>query len=157
MHAFHFSTCLTTFVSPRHTGRRRSGIPMGFDRLLNPSEQTAHSAERALVDDSPPKLQLHIRQQPIATRACSAGEKDRRTIDPPPILQLQMSDFNPNSKTDLATLQNSRLAVACLLYSVGKPGPDGREVLVHSSQVVETTRRRHRDEGRAHNTYRVDS
>lgn len=148
----------TNFTSTRHSGRRRSGIPLGFDRLLNPSEQTTHSAERALVHNSPPqRLRLHIRQQPIATRACSAGEKDRRTIDPPPILQLLITDFRPDSKTDLATLQNSRLAVACLLYSVGKPGPDGKEVLVHSSQVVETTRRRHRDDSRAHNAYRVDS
>ncbi|RAO70622.1 uncharacterized protein BHQ10_006634 [Talaromyces amestolkiae] len=111
-----------------------------------------------MVDYSPPpRLRLHIRQQPIATRACSAGEKDRRTIDPPPILQLLMTDFRPDSRTDLATLQNPRLSVACLLYSVGKPGPDGKEVLVHSSQVVETTRRHRRDDGRAHNTYRIDS
>uniref|UniRef100_A0A093XPF6 Velvet domain-containing protein n=1 Tax=Talaromyces marneffei PM1 TaxID=1077442 RepID=A0A093XPF6_TALMA len=137
------------FSSTRHTGRRRSGIPMGFDRLLNPSEQTSHPAERAFVNDSPPpRLRLHIRQQPIATRACSAGEKDRRTIDPPPILQLLVTDFRPDSRTDLAILQNSRFAVACLLYSVGKPGPDGEEVLVHSSQVVEATRRRQRDDVR---------
>lgn len=146
------------FPSSRYTGRRHSGIPMGFDRLLNPSEQTSHSSERAIVDNiAPSRLRLHIRQQPIATRACSAGEKDRRTIDPPPILQLLLTDFRPDSKTDMATLQNLRLSVACLLYSVGKPGPDGKEVLVHSSQMVETTKRHRRDDGRAHNTYRIDS
>lgn len=135
---------------------RRSGIPHGFEHLLHPPEQTRRSVESDHPDSAPTiasqassRLRLHIRQEPIATRACSAGEKDRRTIDPPPILQLLMVDFNPNSETDLATLQNSRYAVACLLYSVERPGPDGKERLVHSSRVVESARRRHHDSGRA--------
>ena len=103
---------------------------MGFDRLLNPSEQTSHSSERAIVDNiAPSRLRLHIRQQPIATRACSAGEKDRRTIDPPPILQLLLTDFRPDSKTDMAILQNSRLAVACLTIPTGST----RELLITST------------------------
>lgn len=67
-----------------------------------------------------------------------------------------MTDFRPDSRTDLAILQNSRLAVACLLYSVGNAGPDGKEVLVHSSQVLETAGRRQPDDSRAHNAYRVE-
>ncbi|KAL4728563.1 hypothetical protein ACLX1H_005314 [Fusarium chlamydosporum] len=31
---------------------------------------------------------LKIRQQPIAARSCGFGERDRRVIDPPPIVQL---------------------------------------------------------------------
>ncbi|KAF4995510.1 hypothetical protein FGRMN_5053 [Fusarium graminum] len=33
---------------------------------------------------------LKIRQQPIAARSCGFGERDRRVIDPPPIVQLSM-------------------------------------------------------------------
>jgi len=37
------------------------------------------------------KFELALRQQPKAARACGAGERDRRTIDPPPVLQLLIS------------------------------------------------------------------
>lgn len=145
------------FFSLGHATPRHSGIPRGLGHLLHPLEQTAHSA----VTTSPPttsRLRLHIRQQPVATRACSAGEKDRRTIDPPPILQLLLTDFNPASKTDQAILQNSRFVVCCLLYSVRESSSGGREELIHRSQVLEPPRRRHRDEGsRVHNTYHFDS
>jgi hypothetical protein len=35
---------------------------------------------------------LTIRQQPVAARACGFGERDRRVIDPPPILELKITD-----------------------------------------------------------------
>ncbi|RGP77730.1 velc gibm7 ame: sexual development regulator velc [Fusarium longipes] len=34
------------------------------------------------------RYSLNIRQQPIAARSCGFGERDRRVIDPPPIVQL---------------------------------------------------------------------
>ena len=42
----------------------------------------------------PPPLDytLIIRQQPAAARACGFGERDRRVIDPPPILELKITD-----------------------------------------------------------------
>jgi len=36
--------------------------------------------------------QIHVRQQPAAARACGFGERDRRVIDPPPIVQLTIND-----------------------------------------------------------------
>ncbi|KAL9099375.1 MAG: hypothetical protein Q9163_005114, partial [Psora crenata] len=48
---------------------------------------------------------LTIRQQPIAARACGFGERDRRVIDPPPIIQLSLRDFDPHSPSDVAELQ----------------------------------------------------
>ncbi|KJX96719.1 hypothetical protein TI39_contig604g00003 [Zymoseptoria brevis] len=35
---------------------------------------------------------LTIRQQPVAARACGYGERDRRVIDPPPILEMKITD-----------------------------------------------------------------
>lgn len=35
---------------------------------------------------------LNIRQQPVAARACGFGERDRRVIDPPPIIELRITD-----------------------------------------------------------------
>lgn len=34
------------------------------------------------------KYRLNIRQQPVAARSCGFGERDRRVIDPPPIVEL---------------------------------------------------------------------
>jgi hypothetical protein len=45
---------------------------------------------RARISKPPPiDFQLTIRQQPIAARACGFGERDRRVIDPPPIIELK--------------------------------------------------------------------
>ncbi|RYC82728.1 hypothetical protein BFJ63_vAg14394 [Fusarium oxysporum f. sp. narcissi] len=42
------------------------------------------------------KFKLSVRQQPEAARACGFGDLDRRTIDPPPIIQLNVQgpDFS---------------------------------------------------------------
>ncbi|EED15020.1 conserved hypothetical protein [Talaromyces stipitatus ATCC 10500] len=148
-----------------HTARRRSGIPRGFDNLLHPTGQTVHSAGRTSATTSPTasrqpssRLRLHIRQQPVATRACSAGEKDRRTIDPPPILQLLLADFNPGSEADLAILQNSRFTVGCLLYLVKKSSSGGEDELIHHSRIPESPTGHRRDErSKARSTYQFDS
>lgn len=70
----------------------------------------------------PPPLDYHlsIRQQPIAARACGYGERDRRVIDPPPILELKITD-----KATGAPEQdpNAMLALHCTLLSTdGKEG-----------------------------------
>jgi hypothetical protein len=45
------------------------------------------------VSQLPPlNYTLTIRQQPVAARACGFGERDRRVIDPPPILELKITD-----------------------------------------------------------------
>lgn len=65
-----------------------------------------------------PRYHLHIRQQPIAARACGAVDRDRRPVDPPPILQLLITDFDPRSPNDLDILQDPRFAVGCLLCPI---------------------------------------
>jgi hypothetical protein len=46
----------------------------------------AVSAQQQVADEH--KVTLRIRQQPIHARICGFGEKDRRPIDPPPIIEL---------------------------------------------------------------------
>lgn len=65
------------------------------------------------------RYHLHIRQQPIAARACGAGDRDRRPVDPPPIVQMLLTDFNPS---DVDILQDPRFTVGCLLFPVA-PAP----------------------------------
>ncbi|KAL1967327.1 hypothetical protein VTN77DRAFT_3373 [Rasamsonia byssochlamydoides] len=109
-------------------------IPLGFERLLHPQSPPPQMFPLS-PQSSPPaaasRFRLHIRQQPIAGRACAAGEKGRRPIDPPPILQLLLVDFDPDSEADRLLLQDPRFAVGCLLYSVT------RGQLVHCTHVVE--------------------
>ena len=57
-----------------------------------------------------------MRQQPIAARACGFGERDRRVIDPPPIIQLIVTD----PKTDVAEQEELRYSlnvVHCTLWN----------------------------------------
>ena len=64
------------FPAPEHR-TRASGIPnlVGDDKA-----QAVQSM----------KFRLAMRQQPKAARACGSGERDRRNIDPPPIVQLHI-------------------------------------------------------------------
>ena len=61
---------------------------------------------------------LRIRQQPIAARACGFGERDRRVIDPPPIVQLSLKDFDPRSHSDIQELRWPFNIMHCALLSV---------------------------------------
>ncbi|KAF2107112.1 velvet factor-domain-containing protein [Lophiotrema nucula] len=60
--------------------------------------------------------ELRVRQQPIAARACGFGERDRRVIDPPPIIQLLVTD----PKTGVAESEELRYSlnvVHCTLWN----------------------------------------
>ncbi|KAF2766602.1 hypothetical protein EJ03DRAFT_262092, partial [Teratosphaeria nubilosa] len=65
---------------------------------------------------------LSIRQQPAAARACGFGERDRRVIDPPPILELKITDRDGRPDKDW----DGMLAIACTL--LGQSGEDETEV-----------------------------
>ncbi|KAJ5319238.1 uncharacterized protein N7506_011942 [Penicillium brevicompactum] len=96
-------------------------MPHGFDKLLH------HSPEPELPPSHRPSTQsryhLHVRQQPIAARACGAGDRDRRPVDPPPIVQILLTDFDPNSQEDRDLLQDPRFTVGCLLFPVSSSSP----------------------------------
>ena len=66
---------------------------------------------------------LAIRQQPIAARACGFGERDRRAIDPPPIIQLSLKNFNPRLPSDIAELRWPFNIVHCALLSAAPQTP----------------------------------
>lgn len=62
----------------------------------------------------PLNYNLTIRQQPAAARACGFGERDRRVIDPPPILELKITDKATGSPESDG---NSMLALHCTLLN----------------------------------------
>jgi len=63
------------------------------------------------------RYRMNIRQQPIAARACGFGERDRRVIDPPIVVQVSLADFDPTSASDLAELRYPKV-IQCRLQSV---------------------------------------
>ena len=63
-------------------------------------------------------MRLVILQQPRAARACGHGERDRRVIDPPPVLQLKLQDYDSTSAHDRDLLRSKYNMVHCTLLSV---------------------------------------
>lgn len=59
------------------------------------------------------RLALRVRQQPVAARACGFGERDRRVIDPPPIVQLVAID--PSAAAEIKYPFN---VVHCTLWNM---------------------------------------
>ena len=86
---------------------------MGLDKILHHSPVSQPPRRLA---SAPSRYHLHIRQQPIAARACGAGDRDRRPVDPSPIVQMLLTDFDPTWPPDLDLLQDPRFTVGCLLY-----------------------------------------
>ncbi|KAI4131536.1 MAG: hypothetical protein LQ338_001170 [Usnochroma carphineum] len=68
--------------------------------------------------DRTSRYMLTVRQQPIAARACGMGERDRRVVDPPPIVQLSLTDFDPRSAGDVDALRNPHISVHCALLDI---------------------------------------
>jgi hypothetical protein len=69
------------------------------------------------------KYELKVRQQPMAARACGFGERDRRVIDPPPIIQLTVSDPD-TGVVDLDELRYSLNVVHCTLWNEAGTGEE---------------------------------
>ncbi|KAK6435223.1 hypothetical protein LTR95_008584 [Oleoguttula sp. CCFEE 5521] len=97
------------YYSP--TSRSHSSTRSYLSSPIATSPQTGAALPAAL-----PKLPfiytLTIRQQPLAARACGFGERDRRVIDPPPILQLRTTDRLTGAP---AADHNAMFALHCTL------------------------------------------
>ncbi|OMH84576.1 hypothetical protein AX774_g1905 [Zancudomyces culisetae] len=62
------------------------------------------------------KYCLKIVQNPIRARMCGFGEKDRRPIDPPPVVQLFAFDEYENP-VELDDIESSKMVTAVTLWS----------------------------------------
>lgn len=61
-------------------------------------------------------FRLVIRQQPQAARACGFGDRDRRAIDPPPIVQMIIESNKMTEEEMRAYLCYSGYVMNCTLY-----------------------------------------
>lgn len=107
-----YSPAISVFSSPSYTHSEPS--PRSS---IGPSSQ---QPPRPRVRQPPPfNFTLSIRQQPAAARACGFGERDRRVIDPPPILELKITNRTTGApEAD----PNAMLALDCMLLS-----PEGHD------------------------------
>ncbi|CAI4217579.1 unnamed protein product [Parascedosporium putredinis] len=75
------------------------------DLLSSTAEEPQPRPQRSSAVPQPPmpitglqaiksEYRITVRQQPVAARSCGFGERDRRVIDPPPIVQLTIEDPN---------------------------------------------------------------
>ncbi|KAI9645699.1 hypothetical protein NHQ30_006441 [Ciborinia camelliae] len=81
----------------------------------------AHDNPRPPKPSPPPECKLVVMQQPISARACGYGDKDRRMIDPPPILTLEVFDKDTgqavNSRERKRILNRFMPIVHCTLWN----------------------------------------
>ncbi|KAK9847374.1 Velvet factor [Penicillium brevicompactum] len=91
-------------------------IPRGFENLLH--QDSGLSAPSPGRESQQKEYCLHVRQQPTAARACGAGVRGRRPVDPPPIVQILLSDFDSESSNDRDVLKDPQFTVGCLLLPV---------------------------------------
>lgn len=91
-----------------------------------PRQQSKSVTVRSLLNDdrmsSELKYDLCLRQQPANARSCGLGDRDRRVVDPPPILQLKL-DAPWLSRQEISRkLRTPSYVVHCSIWS-----PDGEE------------------------------
>jgi hypothetical protein len=60
---------------------------------------------------------VHIRQQPIAARSCGYGERDRRVIDPPPIIEMTIDDPTASEDEIKERLTHSYSIMHCTIWN----------------------------------------
>ncbi|KAL2164177.1 hypothetical protein VTH06DRAFT_3391 [Thermothelomyces fergusii] len=73
--------------------------------------QTAGSPRRPSSE-----YRITVRQQPLAARSCGFGERDRRVIDPPPIVQLTIHDASLSEDERARRLRHQFSVVHCSIW-----------------------------------------
>lgn len=83
------------------------------------------------------QCRLNIRQQPEVARACGFGERDRRVVDPPPVIELQLEAQSGQIVGDVEELNLAQYVVHATLFN-----EDGTEDVGTFLQQPRTAARR---------------
>ena len=106
----------------RNGGTRAMEIPGIISDSRPPYAFTSSSVASSTNVPSPqsshgPKYVISLRQQPLAARACGFGDRDRRAVDPPPILQMTIDDPRASPQEIKAGLRYPYFVVHCELWN----------------------------------------
>ncbi|KAH8122780.1 hypothetical protein FP744_10004525 [Trichoderma asperellum] len=93
----------SSFYSPNST----EATPVKVPNLLNSNKA------QFLSDIS---FELKMRQQPNAARACGFGDRDRRVIDPPPIVELIVTNPNLTQEDVRVYLRYESYVMSCAIF-----------------------------------------
>ncbi|KAF4333706.1 sexual development regulator velC [Fusarium beomiforme] len=102
-------------INPMVSPTRQRADPMKISDILTTGEG---SGSRVSMNNRPGNVcyKLRIRQQPIAARSCGFGERDRRVIDPPPIVQLLVEAPNLTKEETVKHLRYPHYVMSCSIY-----------------------------------------
>ncbi|PHH55675.1 Sexual development regulator VELC [Ceratocystis fimbriata CBS 114723] len=103
-------------VAAKATKRTQKSAPAAARG--RPSKRRTAMEPPPTHDDSNVEYHIFLRQQPIAARSCGFGERDRRTINPPPIVQMTMTTTPPLKPGELAQrIQGRAVVVHCSVWN----------------------------------------
>ncbi|CAO0792904.1 unnamed protein product [Mucor circinelloides] len=87
------------------------------DEYNNKSNENTMYSSIGLDEREKRTYELVVCQQPLHARMCGFGEKDRRPIDPPPIVQLIVKQQGQDSLVDVQMLQIPFFVLHVTLWS----------------------------------------
>ncbi|KAI1467098.1 velvet factor-domain-containing protein [Daldinia caldariorum] len=96
---------------------------MRISELLSDDPRTGESGSskaperRRAPAAAPSTYRLKVRQQPVAARSCGFGERDRRVIDPPPIVQVFIEDAKASPQEKSAQLKFRFSVMHCTIWN----------------------------------------
>ncbi|KAK9373231.1 velvet factor-domain-containing protein [Lipomyces chichibuensis] len=93
-------------------------------------------ARRPQDMDGPPNFtsytaQFYIIQQPDRARSCGNADRDRRCLDPPPVLKLEVRSLATGA-VDIPYMKRYSWIVQCFLYSAESNNGQGEQLSLHS-------------------------
>ncbi|KAJ9134249.1 Velvet factor [Coniochaeta hoffmannii] len=92
---------------------------MSISNILSdsaPSRTVTKAPVRSPTYPAESGYKITVRQQPFAARSCGFGERDRRVIDPPPIVQLTVDDPDMSPEEITTSLRDPFLVVHCSIW-----------------------------------------
>ncbi|KAI1131521.1 hypothetical protein F5Y10DRAFT_275432 [Nemania abortiva] len=98
-------------ISDLLSNEQGSATPKSSEAPQTVSQRTPASAAVTSI------YRISIRQQPVAARSCGYGERDRRVIDPPPIIQMSIEDPTASEEEIRNRLTHSYSIMHCTIWN----------------------------------------
>ncbi|KAK0711496.1 velvet factor-domain-containing protein [Lasiosphaeris hirsuta] len=96
---------------------RQEAKSMSISNLLSSDSNSNSKQPMPLAVRAPAsEYRIIVRQQPSAARSCGFGERDRRVIDPPPIVQLTIHDDTLTPEERGRRLRHQFSVVHCSIW-----------------------------------------